>query len=642
MCGISGIFRSVGGVDAGQITRLNDALVHRGPDDAGVWVSKDRKIGLGHRRLSIVDLSPTGKQPMHSGTGRFIAVYNGEIYNFRELRDDLMKLGQLFRGTSDTEVMLAAFEHWGVLESLGKMNGMFAAAVWDQRDAKLFLFRDRLGVKPLFYHFHNGALYWSSELSPVFSRLGGCEIDREALALYFRFNCIPAPRTIYQGICKLMPGVIATCSAEDIQRGRIGSEVSYWETEAELDRVYGQRSSMSEDEALELLDHGISRSVQQRMITDVPLGAFLSGGIDSSLVVSYMAKCSARPIQTFTIGFDDFEFDEAVAARKISEYLKTDHTEFHVGDREALDLIPSLPSIFGEPFADSSAIPTFLVSRLTRRSVTVALSGDGGDELFAGYNYYNTMAKIGRYCAVIPPQALVLLSRMLSYGMAPRLMELALGKRNWGRLTKVVRIAAGPLEARIPLEFDGYLASPETLVIGAPKGASLRLFRRCMGNLVEQSMCDDLMRYLPDDILTKVDRTSMANSLEVRAPFADDFQLLQAAWSIPYKYKRRSGAGGKLILKKLLARHLPVDLFERPKQGFGVPLVSWLNGPLLGWVESSTSERRLRNDGYLNSDVVAELKRRTAEGDVGYATSLWAVCVFQNWLDQVHRGTVSA
>lgn len=634
MCAVSGILSSRGRPEEAILRKITDAQKHRGPDDSGLWISSDGKVGLGHRRLSIVDLSPTGKQPMTSHSGRYITVFNGEIYNFPVLRKELEGLGHRFRGTSDTEVMLGAFDQWGILEGLRKLNGMFAAGVWDFQDSKLYLFRDRLGVKPLFYQWHEGSLYFSSEMTDPFSKINPRPIDRNALAQFFRYNFIRAPQTIYQEIYKLRPGVVAAANAESTGTSEFLWTLPFWDTQERVNEILGSRAiQMAEEEALDLLDRKLSESILQRMIADVPLGAFLSGGIDSSLMVSYMAKLSTRPVKTFTIGFHEQGFDEAQSAKKISEYLKTEHTEFYVTERDALETVPALPRIYGEPFADSSQIPTYLVSKLTRQKVTVALSGDGGDELFAGYRYYQSIAKLIRYASIVHPRLTVALSKVIAFsGMGPW-VEKVLGEKNWGRATRILQLLAGSMESELPPLLSSHFSKPETLVNGVQPGASIRHFDRCQGNLVEQAMCDDLMNYLPDDILVKVDRASMACSLEVRAPFVDDYELLETAWKIPFDLKLRKGGGGKWILKKLLARHIPIELFERPKQGFGIPLTHWLNGPLKSWMEDCTSPARIQREGFLNSATIEKIRAKTAQGDDGYAYTLWAICNFQSWLE---------
>lgn len=631
MCGISGFFNFTG-IDAEKLlNRFSDAQKYRGPDDAGTWTSSDLTVGLAHRRLSIVDLSPLGHQPMVSGSGRYIIVFNGEVYNFRELRNELIDLSHHFRSGSDTEVILAGFEEWGIPETVGKLNGMFAVAVYDRSAHRIHLFRDRLGVKPLFYQWLGGALYFSSELTQPFANIGRRSINRDALALYFRHYFIPAPHTIYEGILKLTPGVIATSSIESASSGRFESLQEYWDSQDRINRQLASLDRMMDmEEALDFFDAALTRSVSSRMIADVPLGAFLSGGIDSSLITAYMQKLSPIPVKTFTIGFEDKRFNEAEAAGKIASYLGTAHTEFYVTDQEARDVIPKLPAMYGEPFADSSQIPTYLVSKLTRQKVTVALSGDGGDELFAGYRLYRTLAKINRYEHIIPANLVVLFARCLSVPGLQRRVQGALGEESYRRLAKALRLFAGTREHEISAALNDHILTPEMLVLGCSPEASVQPLKRCRGNFTEQLMCDNILVYLPDDILVKVDRASMANSLEVRAPFTDDWELFDAAWQIPFHLKYQKGEG-KVVLKQLLARHLPLELFDRPKQGFSVPLKSWLHGPLREWVGDSISKDRIVREGFLDWRTVNEVHKRSKESVV-FASALWAICMFQSWL----------
>jgi len=635
MCGISGFFNIFDSGAQQLLRQLNDAQVHRGPDDGDLWLSPPHGTGLAHRRLSIVDLSPLGRQPMSSESGRYVIVYNGEVYNFRELRDDLAGRGHRFRGGSDTEVMLAGFEEWGVAPTVERLNGMFAAAVYDHKEAKLHLFRDRLGVKPLYYQWHRGGFYFSSELSKPFARIASRSVDRDALALYFRHYYIPAPKTIFQGIYKLQPGVIATLTTKSAQAGRFETVAAYWSTQDRINaRLANLYREMTMEQALDLLDSALNRSISQRMIADVPLGAFLSGGIDSSLITAYMQKLSPVPVKTFTIGFSEERFNEAESARKIAAHLGTEHTEFCVTDQDARDVIPKLSRMYGEPFADSSQIPTYLVSKLTREKVTVALSGDGGDELFAGYRLYERPSKINCFKAVIPPSIALYLAKGLAIPSFRRGIGRVFSSDRNRQLIKALRLCAGDREMDVPSSLDDHIMAPEMLVIGASSEGSIQPLRRCLGNYTEQLMCDNLMVYLPDDIFVKVDRASMANSLEVRAPFADDWELFDAAWKIPFNLKFQRGEG-KIVLKHLLARHLPRELFYRPKQGFAIPLRSWLHGPLREWVGDLLETDRICKDGNLDHMTVAGIKAKSINSDA-FAAVLWAICMFQSWLDEFH------
>lgn len=632
MCGITGFFGDPKCEPLGLLRTLNEAQFHRGPDDEGLWISPCDCVGLGHRRLSIVDLSHAGHQPMCSESGRYVITFNGEIYNFLKLRKELSSLGHIFRSSTDTEVMLAAFEEWGVRDALPRLNGMFAAAVWDQSERALHLFRDRLGLKPLYYQWHEGTLYFSSEINAKFSHLSQHSICREALALYLHHGCVPAPYSIYEGIWKLMPGILATASSDSAANHYFAKMSSYWDT---TDRINGiletRKSKMDEIEALELLDETLRRSIRDRMIADVPLGAFLSGGVDSSLVVSYMQQVSNAQVRTFSIGFDEIAFSEAHFARKVAEHLGTVHTEMTVTEKDALDVVDRLPGIYGEPFADSSQIPTYLVSKLTRRYVTVALSGDGGDELFAGYNNYRSIAKYERAASLIPRAFLDSVSSLVRKPISAKLLHLLASDQQVTRLLTALSVSASQRPIQLADVRWASATLPERLVKGAKAGSSIRPLTACSGNPVERAMCDDLVGYLPDDILVKVDRASMAVSLEVRAPFVDDFEIFEAAWRIPFALKM-DGLQGKIILRKLLARFIRLELTERPKSGFAVPLTKWIRGALREWVHDYVSGDRLKREGFLNSREVEKVRRRAIQGSEFYSHKLWAICQFQAWL----------
>lgn len=632
MCGISGFIRRPKADPKGLLEALNDAQRHRGPDAEGVWISADEHIGFAHRRLSIVDLSPAGAQPMHSKSGRYTITFNGEIYNFLRLRRELTKLGHSFFGESDTEVMLAAFEQWGVTNALQRFNGMFAAAVWDEALRIVYLFRDRLGLKPLYYQWHAGTLFFSSELSSPFAHLSERAICRDALALFIRHGYIPAPYSIYKGIYKLLPGELAAVSVEDAANHRFSSVSKYWDTQPHLNEILNCRDEqMTEDDALEQLDATLRRSVQDRMIADVPLGAFLSGGIDSSLIVSYMQQISNSQVRTFTIGFEESAFNEAHYARDVAQFLGTAHTELTVTERDALNVVPLLPGIYGEPFADSSQIPTYLVSKLTRGHVTVVLSGDGGDELFAGYNMYRSILKYRSAAQKVPPAIATAASVLMAQSRVPRLVQTLSGDQLLSRLLTGIRAFSQEKKIQMRPEQWGPVTLPERLVKGATPGSSMQALQGCDGNPVEAAMCHDLVTYLPDDILVKVDRASMAVSLEVRAPFADDHEIFDVAWKIPFALKM-NGMGGKAILKKLLSRFVPPELFERPKRGFAIPLTDWVGGALKEWVNDCVSSAQLESEGYLQPREVARIHQKALQGDEYYAYKLWYICQFESWL----------
>jgi len=642
MCGISGYFGKCQDQPTVFLGRFNAAQSYRGPDAAGIWVSPDGRAGLGHRRLSIVDLSSNGNQPMRSESGRYILTMNAEIYNFRDLRRELASFGYHFRSVSDTEVMLAAFERWGVRDALPRFNGMFAVAVWDGLERKGYLFRDRLGVKPLYYQWHDGTIFFSSELTPPFARLADRSISRDALALLLRQGFVPAPYSIYEGIFKLLPGVVATVSLDDAANGQFTSVFKYWDTQERIGQIIESREQkMTEEQALEQLDFTLRRSIRDRMISDVPLGAFLSGGIDSSLIVSYMHEVCSSQVRTFTIGFEESAHNEAPFARKVAEHLESEHTELLLAERDALEVVPSLAEMYKEPFADSSQIPTYLVSKLARKDVTVALSGDGGDELFCGYYRYQRILNYRRAARMVPSAVFGAGSKILSWPQVPQLIQVLSGDRQITRMLGASQIFSAELKNNLRSNQWGPLTLPERLVKGATAGVSIPSFPVGAGNAAEQAMTDDLLSYLPDDILAKIDRASMAVSLEVRAPFADDYELFDLAWKIPGAFKANE-SGGKLILRKLLARFVPSELTERPKMGFAVPLTKWLGGTLRDWVHECVSPVRLEREGYLRSSEVAKVHARALRGDEYFAHKLWSICQFQSWLSLAQKSATSA
>lgn len=635
MCGISGFFSCEGKPAKEILTKLVEDIRHRGPDDEGIWISSDGMVGLGHRRLSIIDLSPGGHQPMRSASGRYVIVFNGEIYNFRELRQQLKSFGHVFHSESDTEVMLAAFEQWDVRRAATRFNGMFAAAVMDTLDHRLYLFRDRLGVKPLYFQWSKGVLYFSSELSPGFARLSDRLIDRNALALYLCHGYVPAPLSIYTTVRKIMPGEISVVTRESGQKQQFEIRDRYWDVESRVRQLVAERDeNMEPREALDRVESALEKSIKHRMISDVPLGAFLSGGIDSSLVVSHMQALSTRPVRTFTIGFRDEERDESRYAAAVAKYLGTEHTELRVSESDALEVVSRLPVMFGEPFADSSQIPTYLVSRLTRNSITVALSGDGGDELFAGYSNYSRMTRFGQYLSLVPAQSYRTCLRLAGKHPIGQCIRSLCGEARYESITNALRLLAHWRKKDEVNQKTRARSFGELLVAGNTPGDIPVQLAESGGNATEDMMARDLRCYLPDDILTKVDRCSMSVSLEVRAPFTDDYELFDTAWSIPFRYKANE-RGGKIVLKDALARHLPRDLFDRPKKGFAVPLMQWLQGPLQGWVLDCLSSHIISGAGILDRLNVAKVAKRAAKSE-WYSTKLWYLCVFQHWLMSFH------
>ena len=642
------------------VTRMASTLVHRGPDDGGIWTDPSAGVALGHRRLSILDLSPAGHQPMVSRNGRYVIAFNGEIYNHQALR---IKLGTeprypdhpLFdrpaertdssphdwRGHSDTETLLAAIEAWGVDEALKQSVGMFAFALWDRHDRLLYLARDRMGEKPLYYGWHGQTLLFGSELKalkqhPAFRG----EIDREALSLYMRYCYIPGPYSIYQGIRKLPAGTYIVIGRDR----RESTPVPYWTVKDTALRGQMQPFSGTEAEAISRLETVLKEAVAGQMMADVPLGAFLSGGYDSSLVVALMQAQSDRPVKTFTIGFNEAEYNEAQHAKAVAQHLGTDHTELYVTPDEAMSVIPRLPALYDEPFADSSQIPTFLVSQLARQHVTVSLSGDGGDELFGGYNRYfwamgfwrrmrflprNFRIALSRLLTVVPPHAWDTVFRGLGFMLPASLRYSSPGDK----LHKLSSFLGAKHPEAIYLDLLSHWKEPARLVRGAqePQTAlndpvqwpGLRDFEHRMMYL-------DSVSYLPDDILVKVDRAAMGVSLETRVPLLDH-RVVEFAWQLPVGMKIRQGQG-KWPLRQVLYRHVPQDLVDRPKMGFGVPIDHWLRGPLKPWAEALIEPGRLKAEGYLNPVLVQEKWIQHQSGRRNWSYYLWDVLMFQAWL----------
>lgn len=658
MCGLVGFLSASSDCDADHATavlkRMSDTIVTRGPDDFGVWFDAPG-IGLAHRRLSILDLSPAGHQPMVCPGERYVIAFNGEIYNHLDLRAELSKIGVNgmsggdWRGHSDTETLLAGFAAWGIRATVERCIGMFAFAVWDKRDQVLTLGRDRLGEKPLYFGWQQGrggaCFLFGSEVKalkahPTFA----AEISRDALCLLMRHNYIPAPYSIYQEIFKLLPGHLLTVS-----QARPEPLIEpYWSlTESAVAGVASPLED-SEQSLTDELEALLMSAVRQQMVADVPLGAFLSGGIDSSTIVSLMQAQSTKPVKTFTIGFNEEGYNEAVHARAVASHLGTDHTEMYVTPQQALDVIPMLPSLYCEPFSDSSQIPTFLVSQLARQHVTVSLSGDAGDELFAGYNRYVFGNKLWRNLSHLPYVVRSLAAsgfRALTPAtwntlLSPfqPLMPTSLRLANMGdKLHK----AAGILAANSVDDLYLGLVShwePEGLVIGGREPATyLNGVTLPLPGLddIQRMMAVDAITYLPDDILVKVDRAAMGVSLEGRVPFLDH-RVVEFAWRIPQAMKLRDGLG-KWILRQVLYRHVPKELVERPKMGFGVPIDSWLRGPLREWAESLLDETRLRQEGYFNPAPIRKKWLEHLSGQRNWQYHLWDVLMFQAWLE--HNGS---
>jgi asparagine synthase (glutamine-hydrolysing) len=638
MCGIAGIFLAKPTLEAGQLTsiaqRMGDAIISRGPDDGGVWVDPRNGIGLAHRRLSIIDLSPEGHQPMVSASGRFVISFNGEIYNYRELRAQLQ---YPWRGQSDTEVMLAAFEAWGIEKALAAFNGMFAFAVWDKKENTLTLARDRMGEKPLYYGWVGDSFVFGSELK-AFRDIAGWAppINRDAINLLMRFSYIPAPHSIYQGINKLMPATYLTLKAGQKEL----TPVAYWSFEAMVEACSNNRITCSVEEAADELDTRMRFAVSQRMMADVPLGVFLSGGIDSSSIVALMQQQSSIPVRSFTIGFTEQGFDEAPYARAIARHLQTEHTEIYVSSREAAKVIEHLPQIYDEPFADSSQIPTHLVSKFARQHVTVALSGDGGDEMFGGYNRYVRGPAIWKTISMMPLGARMMAAKalMAAHGaIMPSSPHLATTRAE--RMARKLRNYYDKIATQSPEEFYVKLCSiddhPERVVIGGNRLELLSGSKDFGLDYGEWMMMQDALTYFPGDILTKVDRAAMAVGLETRTPFTDP-EIMGFAWQLPMHMKIHQGKG-KWLLRQVLYRYVPPHLIERPKAGFSVPIGSWLRGRLKPWASDLLSPEKLRREGFFDATEVQNMWDLHQTGRRDKESQLWNVLMFQSWLDSVRN-----
>ena len=623
---------------------MTATLRHRGPDGDGVWLDRDGGVALGHRRLAIVDLSEAGHQPMLSSSERLAMTFNGEIYNFAGLRLELEAKGHRFRGSSDTEVMLAAFESFGVGASLKQFSGMFAAAVWDRKFRVLHLVRDRMGKKPLYIALADGALLFASELKAILAYPGfRPAVDTQALAMLLRQGWIPDQHCIWKDVFKLPPGSMLSVQAEDLENASVETLRSkawhWWSLAAVAQDGQANPLDLGKSELDSELDELLRSAVRRRMVADVPLGAFLSGGIDSSTVVALMQAQSSRPIRTFTIGFREAEYDEAAHASEVARHLGTEHTEFRVTPAEVRAVIPELPLVWDEPFADESQIPTLLLSRLARQHVTVALSGDGGDECFGGYARHFTLARLAALFRMpvgvrrlaasallgLTPQAWQEIARILRL---PATLRPALAG---GSLRKFARALAAANDQERYTQLTTFGSTPASLDPGID--APWEIPR--LSNAVDQLIYRDMAGYLTGDILVKLDRATMAAGLEGRCPFLDD-RVIEFAWRLPTETKIRNGQG-KLPLRRLLRRYLPEALFERPKQGFNVPIGEWLTGPLRGWAEELLDGARIRREGLLHSGGVQACWQQHLSGRSDRSGELWAILMVQAWLDSARE-----
>lgn len=651
MCGIAGLLQRQHGDLAATMSRMLSALVRRGPDSAGTWNEPSARLILGHRRLAIIDLSPHGHQPMVSPSGRYVITFNGEIYNFAAIKAAL-PASYTFRGGSDTEVMLAAFDEWGVIESVRRFVGMFAFGLWDRRERTLTLSRDRLGEKPLYYGWSAAGFIFASELGafehhPLFDAV----VDRGAVYDLLRYGYIPAPHSIYTGIYKLPPGTTLTLTERELANRpgewspdpdspdhRVRPE-RYWAlaTIAAAPRADTKRSF---DAVVEELKHHLDEAVKLQMIADVPLGAFLSGGIDSSVVVALMQARSSRPIKTFSIGFDDPRFDEANHAAAVAHYLGTEHTSVYISPDEARAVIPMLPSLYSEPLGDSSQIPTFLLAQVARQSVTVALSGDGGDELFGGYPWYARALGLWRRLAIIPTPLRDAVAHRIGGHSSDTLERyvapFGASPSRFPRAAARIERAARLLAARTPRQLfeELRLTSPnvDRLVLSTDHVVSTPDTRHAEATQspLEAMLYADTLTYLPDDILAKVDRAGMAVSLESRIPLLDH-RIVEFVWSLP-PLLRCGAPGTKTPLRNILYQHVPRHLVDRPKMGFSIPLAAWLRGPLRVWVEDLLAASDLQREGFLSPGAVQRTWREHLTGQRDNGDILWNIVTFQRWL----------
>lgn len=648
MCGIAGaLYRAATRSEAIEknLEAMLGPIFHRGPDAGGTWSDAQSGIGLAHRRLAIVDLSEAGRQPMVSKSGRYTIVFNGEIYNHPQIRIDVGATE--WRGHSDTETLLAGFDKWGIQATVQKAVGMFAFAVWDAQTHKLILCRDRMGEKPLYYGWfgtgNNRTFLFGSDLAalrahPAFE----APVDRNALCTFLRFNCIGQDQSIYAGVNKLLPGTILEVSDQESAE----TPTAYWSFASAVAAGKNTPFAGSATEAVDRLEALIRASLAGQMVADVPLGAFLSGGVDSSAIVALMQTQSERPIKTFTIGFEDRQFNEAIYAKDVAHHLGTDHTELYVTAEQARAVIPDLPRMYSEPFADSSQIPTALVSQLARQHVTVALSGDAGDELFGGYNRYLMTDKLWGKLSKIPAPLRRVLAKAI-YSASPAMLNKLFGFLPMSHPGDKLHKGAALLDSgdidELYLRMVSQWNDPASVVIGGhdvsrSTAADMRSAARISD--IEHMMAVDTLTYLPDDILTKVDRAAMAFSLETRVPLLDH-NIVEFAWSLPLDVKLRNGTG-KWPLREVLYRHVPKSLIERPKMGFGVPLGDWLRGPLREWGADLLSSARLHNDGFFDQTKILAKWDEHQSGKRNWQHQLWCILMFQAWLVENPQSQINA
>ena len=643
MCGIVGVVTSPSDhIDTDRLQDMTDALSHRGPDGSGLWVSNEGSVGFGHRRLSIIDVSDAGSQPMTAASGRYVIVFNGEIYNFRQLRQELVELHIPFRGHSDTEVILAACDAWGIGRTLERLNGMFTIALWDREKRELTVARDRVGIKPLYYSVEKGQFLFASELRPIVRWIGQLPvISQQGLREYIRRGHVPGSLSIFEGISKLLPGHVLV-----FRDGKIVSNTPFWALRNAVKK--GQREQFSDSqEALGALERQLLASVERQMISDVPLGAFLSGGVDSSTVVALMQAQSSKPVKSFSIGFEEADYNEAEHAAAVAAHIGTDHTELYLTEKNALDVVPRLANIYDEPFADISQIPTFLVSKLAGEHVTVSLSGDGGDELFAGYNRYLFVARYWQRLQGFPlpirramAKTLGLLNVQQWDGLFSSLGGILPDSFNPAqpgeKMHKIASVLPSPTLSDLYTRLVSQWPEPGCVMCNRDGASHMASVSRLdeIENLepaIQQSVWD-IQGYMVDDILTKVDRASMAVGLEARVPLLDQ-DVVEMAWRIPYHMKVRNGQG-KWLLRQLLYKYVPQTLIDRPKMGFSVPVDQWLRKALRNWAGDFISKDSIRAGGYLNNEIIGKIWSDHQLGHVNAGMQLWTILMFQLWLEE--------
>ena len=652
MCGICGYFAPKKFSHwHDPIHNMNAAIAHRGPNDSGVWREESVGMTLGHQRLAIVDLTPAGHQPMISQSGRFVLIFNGEIYNHKDIRKQVQGTRRKlkWRGHSDTETLLEAFEAWGIEATLKRTVGMFAIAIWDREKRSLTLARDRMGEKPIYYGWQGesteSAFLFGSELKalkahPSFQRV----IDRGALSLFLRHNCIPAPYSIYENIYKLPAGHLLELNESDLYLRQLTKSRPYWSLVDIVRSSVSGQAQVSDKNAINQLDTLLRNSIRQQMVADVPLGAFLSGGIDSTTVVALMQAQSSRPVSTFSVGFHEAGYNEAMHAKAIAKHLGTEHTELYVNSKDVLAVIPKLPTIYDEPFSDSSQVPTFLVSEMTRRHVTVSLSGDGGDELFGGYNRYfkteqwwNKIRKVPFWMRHLVAQGLLSVDAEVWDRTGSFLASVSKSESRWGNLSHKITKLSGVLNLNdtqaLYRHFTTHWPFPDEIVInGGEPSTFVTQPPLHLDSAAENMMVLDTLTYLPDDILTKIDRAAMAVGLETRVPMLDH-RVVEFAWSLPLSMKIRNGQG-KWLLRQVLYKYIPKEFVERPKMGFGVPIDGWLRGPLRDWADSLLDESRLRQEGFFNPAPIRQIWAEHLSGKRNWQYHLWDVLMFQAWLEK--------